>query len=204
MPVLQLDTIQFTVDELPEDIVFGGEQTLAVRKFPGGGKDIQPLGAFDDAISWSAQFMFVGALTRAQSVDALRIAANPVMLTRDSVSMMVVVSKFTYHYQHDYYIPYDIELEPVNSYGYGASVNGTQTASASSSAVSTAAPLTTSLASEQLPVQAQKTHTVVSGDTLPALAVTYYHDGTQWPKIATANNIKDPTTLQIGRVITIP
>lgn len=202
MPVLQLGIVQFTVDELPEDIVFGGEQTLAVRKFPGGGKDIQQLGAFDDTISWSAQFMFVGALARAQLVDAMRILAVPVLLTRDSVSIMVVISKFTYHYQNDYYIPYDIELEPANSYGFSATVNGSQVSSSSSASGSTSSA--TSLSSEQLPAQPQKTYTVCSGDTLWALAVTYYGDGTQWTKIATANNITDPGNLTIGQVLTIP
>ena len=198
MPVLQIDTVQFVTDELPEDIVFGGSQALAVRKFPGGGKDIQPLGAFDDTISWSGIFWWQGALARAQALDAMRIAGNPVMLTRDSVSMMVVISSFKYHYQNDFYIPYDIELEPVTAYGYSATVNGVQSSSSGPTAT------LETLSSEQLPVQAKRTYTVVSGDTLWALAVYFYGDGTQWTKIASANNISDPGNLQIGQVITIP
>lgn len=55
------------------------------------------------------------------------------------------------------------------------------------------------------------THTIVSGDTLWALASFYYGDSSKWPVIARANGIDDSSAtdyavehLQIGRVLTIP
>lgn len=52
--------------------------------------------------------------------------------------------------------------------------------------------------------QAKRTYTIKKGDTLWALAVQYYHDGTKWPKIAEASGVRDPKKLQIGKVVTIP
>lgn len=54
-------------------------------------------------------------------------------------------------------------------------------------------------------VAENKTHTVVSGDTLWALAKKYYSDGNQYPKIAAANpSIKNPNLIYVGQVLTIP
>lgn len=47
-------------------------------------------------------------------------------------------------------------------------------------------------------------HTIVAGDTLWALAVKYYGDGTKWTKIQKANNNVDPYNLQIGKKLYIP
>lgn len=48
------------------------------------------------------------------------------------------------------------------------------------------------------------TETVNSRTTLWALAVKYYGDGTQWPRISAANGNIDPKKLQEGMVLTIP
>ncbi len=48
------------------------------------------------------------------------------------------------------------------------------------------------------------TETVTSRTTLWALAVKYYGDGTQWPKISAANGNIDPRKLREGMVLTIP
>lgn len=45
---------------------------------------------------------------------------------------------------------------------------------------------------------------VQSGDILFDIAQVYYGDGNQWQKIANANNITNPTTLQVGQQLTIP
>lgn len=51
-----------------------------------------------------------------------------------------------------------------------------------------------------------RTHTVVSGDTLWGIALQYYGDGTQWPRIYDANRgeIEDPHWIFPGEVFTIP
>ena len=49
-------------------------------------------------------------------------------------------------------------------------------------------------------------HEVVSGDTLSALAQTWYGDATLWPHIfeANRNQITDPNLIFVGQVLRIP
>src|SRR5882757_5926283 len=49
-----------------------------------------------------------------------------------------------------------------------------------------------------------RSHTVVEGDTLWALAERYYGDGTRFPLIAAANGIADPNVINVGQVLAIP
>ena len=51
---------------------------------------------------------------------------------------------------------------------------------------------------------APRTYTVVSGDTLWAIAERYYGDGNQYPKIAAASGIDNPDLIHPGQVLTIP
>jgi len=55
-------------------------------------------------------------------------------------------------------------------------------------------------------VSANKTHTVVKGDTLWGIAKTYYGNGSQYTKIYQANSakIKNPSLIYPGQVFTIP
>lgn len=50
----------------------------------------------------------------------------------------------------------------------------------------------------------QKTHTVVSGDTLWHIAKRYLGDGARYPEIAKLNNIKNPNLIYPGQVFKIP
>ena len=49
-----------------------------------------------------------------------------------------------------------------------------------------------------------RTYTVKKGDTLSGIAIKYYKNASLWRKIATANGIKNPLTLQIGKKLRIP
>lgn len=49
-----------------------------------------------------------------------------------------------------------------------------------------------------------RTHKVVAGDTLSALADRFYGDATLFPVIAVANGITDPNVLAVGQVLVIP
>ena len=54
-------------------------------------------------------------------------------------------------------------------------------------------------------VTVYKTHTVQKGDTLWAIAKKYYGNGSQYPKIVSANpDIKNPNLIYPGQVFTIP
>ena len=49
-----------------------------------------------------------------------------------------------------------------------------------------------------------QTYTVVSGDTLWAIAKRAYGDGAQYPKIAEANKVSNPNLIYPGQELTIP
>ncbi|BBY67118.1 LysM peptidoglycan-binding domain-containing protein [Mycolicibacterium helvum] len=51
---------------------------------------------------------------------------------------------------------------------------------------------------------APRTYTVVSGDTLWAIAERFYGDGNRYPEIANASGIANPDLIQPGQVVTIP
>lgn len=57
---------------------------------------------------------------------------------------------------------------------------------------------------EEAAPPAGRTETVNSKTTLWALAVKYYGDGSQWPKISAANGNIDPKKLRKGMVLVIP
>lgn len=50
----------------------------------------------------------------------------------------------------------------------------------------------------------QRRYTVKSGDSLFGIAQKHYGNGNVWPRIADANKIRDPRTLKVGQVLTIP
>lgn len=49
-----------------------------------------------------------------------------------------------------------------------------------------------------------RTVTVKHGDSLFAIAQRVYGNGSKWPAIAAANGIRNPKTLQVGKVLRIP
>jgi nucleoid-associated protein YgaU len=51
---------------------------------------------------------------------------------------------------------------------------------------------------------AQRIYTVVSGDTLWAIAERFYGDGSKYLKIASANGIANPDLIMVGQKLTIP
>ncbi|MGB8389581.1 LysM peptidoglycan-binding domain-containing protein [Mycobacterium sp.] len=54
------------------------------------------------------------------------------------------------------------------------------------------------------PEPAARTYTVVSGDTLWAIAERFYGDGNEYPVIADASGISNPDLIHPGQVLTIP
>ena len=51
---------------------------------------------------------------------------------------------------------------------------------------------------------AAQSYTVVSGDTLSKIAKQFYGDAGAYLKIADANGIDDPNSIQVGQELTIP
>jgi LysM repeat protein len=69
-------------------------------------------------------------------------------------------------------------------------------------AAAPAAPTEAPAAPTEAP--AKRIYKVVSGDTLWAIAERFYGDGSQYPKIASANGIANPDLIMVGQELTIP
>jgi len=59
-------------------------------------------------------------------------------------------------------------------------------------------------AAEPAPEPAARTYTVVSGDTLWAIAERFYGDGSKYQVIADASGVPNPDLIHPGQVLTIP
>lgn len=102
----------FTFDhaEIPERINFGGEQSLVVNKFVGGGRVIDCMGRDDDDISWSGWFIGTNALDRAHYLDQLRASGNQLTFKYFDFYYSVVIKSFKANLEKYYQIPYTISL----------------------------------------------------------------------------------------------
>lgn len=211
MSALNLGGIPFAIDDLPEGMNLGGIQQLAIRQFPGGGLDVQPLGAYDDPIQWEAVFQYGDALDRAQEIDDMRIQGEAVALQVGRITRSVIISKFAYTYQNDHQVPYSIELQPLTAYGSNVTVNGLPDNTVATFSIESPSSETATVQATPTPVPTptpspQKTYTIVSGDTLWGIASRFYGSGSQWTKIADANKstIPNPNLIYPGQTIVIP
>ena len=62
---------------------------------------------------------------------------------------------------------------------------------------------TASVSSTEQPIKGE-TYVVVRGDCLWNIAVRAYGDGFKWVEIAKANNLKNPSIIHAGNVLTLP
>lgn len=204
--MLQLGNFTFDLDDYPEELPLGGSSLVSVEKYPGGRKSIQDFGAFDDPISLKGTFNYAGAVDKANSIDDMWRAGQPIQLTVASLRpRWVQITGFKPTYKNDYMIDYEITLEPVDSsdsneilYASGAMMSIQSVQSDSST---TTTPTTTPTGATTSP---QQTYVVVEGDTLWGIAANVYSDGSQYPYIVDANGIKDPNSIYPGQVLIIP
>ncbi len=105
---LLLGPVAFQDFELPERIVWGGEQRLAVHCLPGGARVIDALGRDDAPITWSGIFAGADAAIRARLVDLLRAQGSVWPLIWDSFFYSVVIGRFEADYTKSNWIPYRI------------------------------------------------------------------------------------------------
>lgn len=111
---LVLGDFTFQDFEIPEEIGFGGDQKLAIKKMLGGVRDIQALGADPRPIQWTGQFFPTqngqSALDRALTLEQMKNAGQPVTLSWDELYLMVYIRTFEPNYRFAR-IPYKITLE---------------------------------------------------------------------------------------------
>lgn len=106
--VLTLGSVQFQDFEIPSEIPWGGKQSLKVHSLLGGDRVVDVLGIDNAPISWSGRFQGSNALARAQQLDQIRRAGNPVTLSWGGLSYLVVVEDFKPNFQRTYQGTYSI------------------------------------------------------------------------------------------------
>ena len=112
---LTLGPVIFTDFEIPETIKgVGGSQELVIHKLPGGVRIIDAMGRDDADIKWSGRFRGLLAEERAQELDALRIAGQPIPLSWSTFLYTVIIEEFLCDYQQPFEIPYSITLKVVS------------------------------------------------------------------------------------------
>jgi hypothetical protein len=98
--------------EVPEQITFGGKQAMTVHKLPGGERVVDLMGPDEGAIEWSGTFISdefdpTDPALRAQQLDQMRAAGNPLPLVWGQFYYTVLISDFTADTRYSM-VPYKI------------------------------------------------------------------------------------------------
>ena len=109
--VLTIGDISFTYFESPQEINFGGKQSLSIHKMIGGQRFIDSMGVDDAPISWEGRFRGSNAVDRANALDYLRRTGQPVQLSWYSFKRLVVIEEFEPKFQQFYEVPYKITVQ---------------------------------------------------------------------------------------------
>lgn len=95
--------------EIPQQMPSGGKHAIAVHQMPGGQRVIDMMGRDDDPINWQGTFTGPQAVSRAQNLDAMRIAGASVPLAWGNYSYQVVIASFVPNYSYGgAWVPYSI------------------------------------------------------------------------------------------------
>lgn len=110
MPVsyLLLGPILFQGFELPESITWGGAQSLAIHRLPGGVRIIDAMGRDDADITWSGIFAGPNATIRARALDLMRADGSVWPLTWDSFFYSAIIARLDIDHRRPNWLPYRI------------------------------------------------------------------------------------------------
>ncbi len=95
--------------EVPESIEWGGAQRLVVHKMVGGARTIDAMGRDDADIAWQGIFLSSDASQRADSLDQLRVAGEPLQLQFMGRQYSVLIASFQATHRRVNYVPYQIK-----------------------------------------------------------------------------------------------
>ncbi|MBS1050463.1 hypothetical protein [Gluconobacter japonicus] len=113
---VKLGSVTLTGPEVPDGLRAGGEQVLVIHRLPGGDKVIDNGGNDPYRLSLTGRFQGTNALTRAQSIDTMRLAAKAVTFAAAGSSWQVLIRSYAYTYaQKGAVIQYELELEVIPS-----------------------------------------------------------------------------------------
>ena len=112
---LVLGDFVFQDYEIPTKITWGDQQKTHVFSYPGGLRNIEPLGPEPLPIRWDGRFQGAMAMTRARRLDVLCRSGQSLPLTWGSLSFMVLVTQFKVNQECDWQLPYSIECLVVSA-----------------------------------------------------------------------------------------
>lgn len=107
---LILGPVLFQAFEVPAWVRFGGKQRLAVHALPGSGRVVDAMGADDQDLSWSGAISGADASARAQVLDELRRAGQPLLCAWGSWAYQVVIAEFEAQAAGPWWVPYRLRL----------------------------------------------------------------------------------------------
>lgn len=113
---IQLGSFTFRDLEIPQSIALGGGQKLVVHELIGGNRVVDVLGAQPGDITWTGIMTGPDALSRAQTLDQMRIAGLPINFSLFNKNYNVIIETFTYEVERFYQVNYTILLKVVIDY----------------------------------------------------------------------------------------
>ena len=105
---LVLGPVVFEGFELPAHVTVGGRQRLAVHRLADGSRVVDVLGPDENDIGWTGVLSGPLATTRAQTIDALRLAGASLDLSFGAWFAPVIVSTFAADANLSGWVPYRI------------------------------------------------------------------------------------------------
>ncbi len=112
--VITLGGVPFQDFEVPERIVFGGGQRVAVHQLIGGGRVVDALGNEDGDIVFTGIFSGASAAERSQALDAARALGVAIPLVWESFFYTVLIKEFTAVYTKPWWIPFTLRCVVVS------------------------------------------------------------------------------------------
>lgn len=173
---------------------FDNPRSIAKIDIPGGPPVYQDMGDEEATITWDGVLVGDDAYRKAIRIESLKDQGQVVQLTVTDfpeLSKRVRIRSFPWEVVRQDRVEYSIELAVETTLPEPVKILTTASGASLLKEVAPAASV-------------GETYTVKQGDTLWALAVKYYGNGSRWREIAKANGILDPRKLQVGQRITIP
>lgn len=111
---LQLGDFVFSNLEIPESLILGGSQRIAVHDFVGGARTVQAMGSNHAPIAWQGLMLGASALDRAKYLDFLRVQGQALQLAVFDSNYTVVIEHFEFRVERFYKVQYSIGVVVVS------------------------------------------------------------------------------------------
>lgn len=107
---LLLGPVLFHGFEIPQCVRFGGRQSLAVHRLPGGGRVVDAMGAEEAPVGWSGVFSGPSAAARVRLLEQLRRDGGALPLSWEGWRYTVVIGSFVAETVNAAWIPYRVQV----------------------------------------------------------------------------------------------